>query len=138
MSRPSNWWLPNVINAIKAYPSLKERKNELQSMNIIANYSGMPRGGGESRTIEGVALRQLSKAEEEAVWAVERAIYTIDHQECGDEVLTVVKYRYWQGCHNLEEAVYKMQKDGIYISERTAQRRMKRFVMAVARNLNYC
>lgn len=132
MSRPKYWWRPNVERVIRNYPLLREKKNARQVQNMIASYSGMPRGGGAGRNTESAALRCLSPREEDDLRAVEKAIEEVGCQELGSEVLRVVELYHWRGVRNFETI-----GDMAHMSERTARRRNERFISAVARNLHY-
>ena len=131
MSRPRYWWRPNVEKVIRNYPLLRERKADRQRKSVTASYSGMPRGGGTSRTTENVAFRQLSRREDEDFYAVETAIEDVGRSEFGGEILRVVEYKYWRGYN------FAYVADVVHISENTAKRRADKFVYAVARNLGY-
>ena len=74
MSKPRyNWW-PFVLNIIRDYPAKRAALKELHEQRITVNISGMPMGGGASRTIENVALRQLPRQEQKEYDAVHEAI----------------------------------------------------------------
>ena len=75
MSKPRNWWWSSVRAAIRQYPKLKAKKDEMQAMQVtkavksIRGKSGelhdlyaTPGGGGNSRTVERLALAELPPA----------------------------------------------------------------------------
>ena len=131
MSKYRNWWHPNVVQVIRAYPQLRARKDALQGQSMTANYSASPRAGGASRTAENVALRALAPAEGDALSAVEQAIALVALQPDGDKVLRLIRRYYWgygEGFLLIAELVG--------LSEKTARRRNAQFIRYVAYNLH--
>lgn len=132
MSRPNHRWYGNVIRAIRYYPALIEAKNDMQGASMTANYSGMPKGGGPSRSTENCAMRQLSPREEEEMEAVQMAIEDIGRQRDGGEVLKIVELVDWRKTHTLEGAAMQL-----HMCEKSVRIRRDRFVRAVAKNMRY-
>ena len=75
MSRPRHWWWASVRSAIRQYPALLAKKNELQAMQVtkavksikgrggeLHDFYATPGGGGNGRTVERLALAELPDA----------------------------------------------------------------------------
>lgn len=124
------WWQPNVVRVIRAYPSLKERKAEIQSQSVTANYTPSPRAGGTSRSAENTALRSLAPAEEEALEAVETALEQASLLKDGEKVQRLIRRYYWGRGEG-----FLFIADAVGLSERTARRRNAQFIRNVAKNL---
>ena len=59
MSSPRYGWWSYAKAMIRAYPQLHREYEQLHSQKVTASISGMPGGGGASRTTEDIALRRL-------------------------------------------------------------------------------
>ena len=59
MGRKSNTWRQICRQAAYEYPALRAELRDLQSMSVTPKLTGMPMAGGERRSTEDVALRQL-------------------------------------------------------------------------------
>lgn len=132
MSRPKFWWYSNVVRAIRCYPVLERAKADKQTPSIVANYSGMPRGGGTSRTTEQCAARGLSEQEEAVIDAIRLAIAEFENRPNGRDVINVVNLYHWKQRGNFDFIGGKL-----HIGKRTVERYNSRFIYAVARNLGY-
>lgn len=104
MSKPRYDWWPYVKGMIRRYPALKSQYAELHSSAMVADYSGMPRGGGNSRALETAALRELPSTSQREYEAVRRAIATTEQHRNGGDRLTVIKLVLWDRSHTLEGA----------------------------------
>ena len=62
--------------------------------------SGMPRGGGDGRAVEGLAIRELPSTSQREYEAVRRAVETIEHYRNGQERLKVIELVLWKKTHN--------------------------------------
>ena len=128
MSKPKYRWWSFVKKMIRDYPSLSEAWNDLHSQSITASCSGMPRGGGVSRTVEAIALRHLPTDDQKVYDAVSRAVAITELRPDGKERLALIKYVYWQKKqHTLKEAEIVC-----HVSEATAKRWHGSFVYLVA------
>lgn len=132
MSKPANSWYGIVLKTIRRYPELKARKEDLQSMNITANYSAMPRSGVSSRTTENIAIKQLAPADERELLAVEKTIEVINRHKDGEDILKVIDLVDFKRTHLLNGAAIACN-----ISEKTAKRRRRIFINECAHQLGY-
>lgn len=76
MSRPRYRWWGFARRMIRDYRGLKAAYDDLHSQSIVADTSGMPKGGGNNRTVEVIAMRQLPEDDQKAYDAVSRAVET--------------------------------------------------------------
>ena len=126
MSKPRyNWW-PFVLNMIKDYPARKKEYNDLHEQKVTANLSGMPGGGGASRTVEDIAVRKLPHQEQLEFDAVRKAVECTRSMEDGEQRIKVVGLTLWRQSHTVPGAALALN-----IPERTARRYRWRFVMLV-------
>lgn len=95
MSKPRYRWWSFARRMVLDYPGLKKNLDDLHEQSITANLSGMPRGGGTGRTVEGLALRQLGPGDQKVYDAVSKAISITAGQPAGDEHLQLIKLMYW-------------------------------------------
>lgn len=127
MSKPRfNWW-GTAMNIIRDYPQRKQDHDALKAQKITADISGMPRGGGTSRVVEGLALRQLPYQEQKEYDAVRRALERTRRMKEGDMRCQVVKLAFWRGMTVPEIAMQ------VHESERTARRYRWEFVLLVGK-----
>lgn len=93
-----NGWRQEAKRTIRAYPDLRDRKNELRAQSIVPRYSsgGGGSGGGESRPVESAALREMPSADERRLRSVELAIETTKRHEDSALRLKAVRLLYWQ------------------------------------------
>lgn len=64
----------------------------------------MPRGGGDGRAVEGLAIRELPSTSQREYEAVRRAVETTEHYRNGQERLKVIELVLWKKTHNLQGA----------------------------------
>lgn len=119
-----------AMEAVREYPKHKAELQRLHSQKITANLNGMPGGGGESRTTENIALKELSPAKQADYEAVHLAIEQTQREGSGDEVMKLIRMKYWQGRH-LTLAAIAMR---LNISEATARRWHGAFIRKVLKN----
>ncbi|MBP3478103.1 MAG: hypothetical protein J6K03_01300 [Oscillospiraceae bacterium] len=132
MSKPRyNWW-PFVLNIIRDYPAKRAALKELHEQRITVNISGMPMGGGASRTIENVALRQLPRQEQKEYDAVHEAIRQTKILPDGKLRLDVVKLTLWGYSYSIAGAAQALN-----ISDRTARRYRWQFVLLVGHTYGF-
>lgn len=133
MSKYRHWWRPSVERDVRAYPALKQKKNELQKISITPAYGGQTaRGPDVSRTTEAAAMRQLPEREGAVVDAVERAMQEVARQKDGKEVLAIVEMVDFKRTHTIEGVAMKLSMD-----RRTVLRRRNRFLYIVAEKEGY-
>ena len=130
MSKPRYLWWGFMRAAIRAYPRLKRELDDLHEQSITANLSGMPRGGGNGRTVESLALQQLPKDSREMYEAVSGAVKLTETKKDGRERIRLIHLMYWT-----KRATHSMQSAALilHISEATAKRWHGEFVRLVAR-----
>lgn len=132
MSHYRHWWYPNISRALKAYPSLIAKKDDIQRLNIIAKYSGEPSGGGASRSTEEIAIRDLPPAEAALVDAISSAMDEISRRRDGDYIVRLIDLVYFKQTHTIQGAAAVLN-----MSEKTARRRHGDFIILTARKLGY-
>lgn len=131
-TKNKHWWRPNVERALKAYPSLKDRKLAMQSPALTPNYNPMPGGSEPSRTTENLGIRQLSEQEESWLQAIDRAKDDMKQVSDGAEILALVKMVFFNQTHTVTGAAMER-----HVSLSTAQRRIGRFIDKVAEHKGY-
>ena len=125
MSKPRCRWWGYVRRMIRDYPGLKAAMDDLHSQNM----TGMPRGSGTGRTVETIALRQLSEDDQKAYDAVTRAVEITSLRPDGAERIALIRYAYWGKTeHPLKYAALHL-----HVSEPTAKRWHGDFVRLVAK-----
>lgn len=122
-----NWW-PFALNMIRDYPARAQELKDLRQQNVSADLSGMPRGGGASRTTEGIALRQLPPQEQREFEAVHNALRCTEAMANGKWRKSVVKLTFWKG-YNIRGAASMI--DGL--SEYTVGRYRRQFILLVGK-----
>ena len=131
MSKPRyNWW-PFALNMIRDYPTRCADHKALHEQKITANLSGMPRGGGATRTTEGIALRQLPAQEQREYEAVHKAIERTSRMSEGKLRMEMVKLTMWKG-YTIAGAARIAA-----VSESTARRWRWQFAMLVGRSYGF-
>lgn len=129
MSRPRYRWWGFVRKMIRDYPMLEKSIGDLRQQSLVADNSGMPRGGGGGRTIEAVAMRQLERDDQQCYDAVADAVEFTRHRTDGEERLRLIKLVYWVK----KPMTIAKAADKLFVSERTAQEWHREFVRCVAR-----
>lgn len=129
MSTPRYDWWPYVKGMIRRYPELCHKEAALHDTAVTANISGMPGGGKRTDKTADAALRTLPEINRRELEAVRAAICHIEGLHSGKEQMELVKLYYWKRSHTLFGAA-----NAIHISEKTALRWNRDFVMQVAEN----
>lgn len=132
MSKYRYWWRPNVDRALREYPEMRKRKDELQTAAMTANYNPMPKGNSPSRTTENLATAQLPEQEEKWLDAIDRAISTVALWRDGTMTLRLVQMIYFARSHTVIGAA-----DVLHVSESTAKRAIGQFAVLVGRNMGF-
>lgn len=104
VSRPRHDWWPYVKGMIRRYPELKEQYEELHTVSTVANYAGIPGGGGDGRALERVAIRELPSTTQREYEAVRRAVCATERYRNGADRLKVIRLVLWDRSHTLEGA----------------------------------
>lgn len=134
MSKPRYIWWSMVRQMIRMYPMLQNELRDLRSQNITAQISGMPGGGGSSRTLESVALRTLPRDRQQIYDAVHSVVEGYSLWQSGIERLQLIRLMYW-GRKPVPMGSAALL---LHISEATAKRWHGAFVRAVARAYGLC
>lgn len=129
MSKPRYIWWGYVKNMIRNYPALSEKYKDLHEQSVIANYSGMPRGGDTSRSVEEIAVRELPSTEQREYEAVRLAILQTERCKNGRERMRVIRLVFWDRSHTLEGAALMVP-----CHYKTAQKWHNEFIRLVAKN----
>ena len=115
---------------IRRYPELCSREADLHTTAVTPNYGGAPGShGGRSDPVANAALRTLPEINRREMDAVRAAIRYIEGLPSGKERMEIVKLYYWKRSHTLFGAA-----NAIHISEKTALRWNRDFIMRVAEN----
>ena len=129
MSKPRYIWWGYVKGMIRNYPALSEKYKDLHEQSMTANYSGMPRGGDASRSVEEITVRELPFTQQREYEAVRLAISKTERYPNGRDRLYVIRLVFWDRSHTLEGAALQVPC-GIA----TAKRWHGEFIMLVAKN----
>lgn len=132
MSSYRHWWTPNVARALKEYPRLIAKKDELRKTALIAKYSTDPRNKNATRSTENIALKDLPPAEAATVDAISSALDEISRRRDGDEIIRLVDLVHFRRSHTLYGAAMVLN-----MSEITAKRKNGDFIKLVAKKLGY-
>ena len=144
---PKYWWMETVRRAIINYPTLKAKKDELQSMattpavksvtgpdgKTVTIYPTGGGGGGNSRKTETYALRELPPMEERALNAVSNALEAVSLLPDGKHRTALIRAYWWKNEHrNMDQAAAYVN-----VSARTAHRWNNAFVWTVAMEMGF-
>ncbi len=129
MSKDRDGWRSYMKKMIRKFPGRARELNDLQSVQITAKYNSEPKGGGEARTTENIALRQLPPLDQEEYDAVRRALDAVQMKMDGPQRLMMIRLVYWEEVYNLKEAC-----DVIGCSYSTIKRWNVELINSVARN----
>lgn len=125
------WW-GFCRNIVRMYPAYLARYRALHESNMTANYTGVPGSGTPSRATENVATRELTQTEQRSLDAVEAAIRATQRRKDGKERLTLIRLVYWPKDYR-QALTLREAGDKLYISEATAYRWHRDFILTVAR-----
>lgn len=95
-------------------------------MNVTPQMTGMPRAGGEHRTVEDVALRQLPPDEQLRFDAVEYALRTMKLFRSRDKRLAMVDMVYFRRTHTVFGAAVHLE-----VSSAATDRWNTEFLLAI-------
>ena len=129
MSKPRYPWWSYAKSMAYRYPELCAKQKALHDTTITPAYGGTPGGGERTDKTADAALRELPKVNRKELAAVRAAIRYIEGLPSGKERMEIVKLYYWQRSHTLFGAA-----NAIHISEKTALRWNRDFIMRVAEN----
>lgn len=129
MSRPRYDWWPYIKGMIRRYPGLAEQYRDLHTPSMTANYSGMPGGGGDSRSMEDLAIRELPGTNQREYEAVRQAVVTTQQMRTGSQRLQIIRLVLFDGSHTLHGAAMSLP-----ISYDQAKTYHREFIYLVAKN----
>lgn len=132
MSQTREPWWGFCRNIVRMYPAYLARYRALHESNMTANYTGVPGSGTPSRATEDVATRELTQTEQRSLDAVEAAIRATQQRKDGKERIDLIRLVYWPKVPN-QWLTLKEACDKVHISERTAKRWHRDFILTVAR-----
>ncbi len=133
MSKPCNDWWSNAVRMVRNYPARQQEYEELHSQALVADLSGMPRGGSSSRCTENIALRQMAPAKQQEYEAVTRAVSITELYPDGDRRVELIRQMYWKGRkQNIESVVYNL-----HIATATGRRWHSAFIRLVGECFGY-
>ena len=104
MSTPRYPWWGYVKNMIRMYPTYKLEYEALRTQSMAIDMSGMPKGGGVSRTLENLAIRELPATKQREYEAVRRAVEETKKLKNGKERCLIIDLVYWKNSHTLAGA----------------------------------
>ena len=108
MSRRSSTWRQAARQAAYDYPGLRSQLRDLQSMSVTPSLSGMPMGGGEHRSTEDAALRQLPPDDQRRFDAVSQALSISEHLTSGLSRVRMIELVYFRRSHTIEGAAMQI------------------------------
>ena len=128
MSSPRYRWWGFVRRMIRDYRGLKAEYDDLHQQSLsAAPFAGS--GGGDGRTVENIALRQLPADDQKVYDAVTRAVEITQLLPDGELKVALIRFVYWeQGQRRVEDAPLVLP-----ISRRTAIRWHGDFVRLVGK-----
>lgn len=131
MSKPRyNWW-PFALNIIRDYPERRSALKLLREQKLTADLSGMPKGGGNGRTVENLSTRQLPGQEQREHDAVFLALKRTKLMPDAKLRLEVVRLTLWRG-YGIRAAASVLN-----ISERTSRRYRWQFILLVGHTYGF-
>lgn len=113
------------------YPNLSQMHNT-QSVRITQSYTGMPGGGGASRTTESVAIKHMSNTNEREFEAVRLALRQLEGKWNNDERLKFIELVYWKRVCNFRGAARRL-----HVSYSTVWRWNRDFIRQVGFNFGF-
>ncbi len=128
MSKPRYIWWSYAKAMIRQYPELKREYEDLHRQNITASITGMPGGGGASRTTEVITLRQLPPVKQKEFDSVSAAVKATQKMPNGRDRLAVIDLVLWKQRTTIEGAAQR-----VHCSKETAWRYHRDFVRLVGK-----
>ena len=126
MSSPRYGWWSYAKAMIRAYPQLHREYEQLHSQKVTASISGMPGGGGASRTTEDIALRRLPGTKQAEHDAVAKAIELTKGKVYGKDALKLIDLVFWKQRCTVTGAAVRLN-----CSKTTAFRYHREFIQLV-------
>lgn len=126
MSKPRYKWWSYAKHMIRAYPERCAEFEDIHSTQMTQKLTGLPSGGGDERTVENIALRQLPTNKQREYEAVRRAINATMRLQTGELRMELIKLLFWKGTYTLAGAA-----QAVHISYPTAKRYSAAFIKLV-------
>lgn len=105
MSKPRYDDWAYIKGMVKRYPALKAEYKSLHEQSVTARYDSEPTaGGGDGRTLENIAIRELPTTRQREYAAVDAAIQKTKDQKSGDTRIRIIDLVYWKKTHTLAGA----------------------------------
>lgn len=144
MSKPRYWWWSSVRTAVRQYPKLRAKKDDMQSMQVtraVKSITGQdgklhdlyaaPGSGGTGRAVENLALLELPPQEERILNAVERSLELASLAVNGETRVKILREYHFRG------GLLSSVADRNFVGEATAKRWNAVFMRTVAMELGY-
>lgn len=109
-------WRQDAKRAIRDYPMLCARLDDLHSQTITPRYAPSAGGSEAQRTVENIAVRDLPPGDARRHRAVELAITTTRRYTDAQQRMQLVKLVFWSRSHTVSGAAVVL-----HISEGTAK-----------------
>ena len=133
MSTASNDWWCNVTRMVRNYPARKKEYEALHSQSLVADTTGMPKGGGASRATEDIALREMPPMKQKEYEMVTRAVEITRMLPNGELRMELIRRMYWSGKKlRIEDVI-----DSVGVAEATGKRWHSAFILLVAECVGY-
>lgn len=131
MSSPRSRWWSTARRCVDDYPQLKVQHDLLHEALGAADMSGMPRGGGASRSTENIALRTMSREDELAYDAVTCAINHTMQLTDGEKRIELIRLTHWSNRRMTVEGAGRL----IGWASASAKRKHSDFIWVVVKYL---
>lgn len=133
MSKPRDDWFRNAVWTVRNYPARKAEYEELHRQSMCSDMSGLPRGGGDGRTTENIAIREMAPMKQLEYDAVTRAIEVTRLLPDGNNRVTMIDRMYWRGKKlNIDDVIYT-----VGVAEATGKRWHGAFIRLVGEFMGY-
>lgn len=108
MGKKINSWRQVCRKAAYEYPALRDALNDLRSMSITSRMSGAPAKGGNHRSTEEAALRELPPEQQRKHDAVEQAFEISKQLTSGPSRAQLIELVYFRRTHTVEGAALRI------------------------------
>ena len=129
MSSPRYIWWSYVKGMIRKFPERAERLQDMKEPSAEIDLSGMPKGAGKvGRPTEQLAIAQLPPTDQKEYEAVRAALRETLGLSNGKLRIRLIQMVFWKRTHTVQGAALRL-----YISEKTAKRWHRSFILLVAK-----
>ena len=133
MSKPKDDWFKNAVWTVRNYPARKEEYEELHTQSVCSDVTGLPKGGGVSRTVENIAIREMAPMKQQEYDAVTRAIEVTKLLPNGDKRMELIARMYWSG----KKLAIKDVIPKVHVAQATGDRWHGAFIRLVGEFMGY-